>query len=159
METPYDSRQIANRLIRISNQYGMPMSIMRVLKLAYLVHGWTLALIEKPLVNDYVQAWKYGPVIPSIYYAFRPYGIYDLKPIPLVQEDDMDDEMDSLMVSVYGLYDHLSANQLSALTHIKGGPWHTVYERGKRGVIIPNELIAEHFKDKLERSGNGDTTH
>ena len=134
------------------------MSIMRVLKLAYMTHGWALAIFDKPLVNDYVQAWRYGPVIPSIYYSFRPHGIYGLNPIPLVQESDIDDETGKLIAVVYDLYEHLSANKLSALTHIKDGPWHTKYEPGKRCIIIPNETIAEHFKNKLERSSNGDAT-
>ena len=157
MEHPYDSRQIANRLIRIARQSGESMSIMRVLKLAYMAHGWTLATIEGPLVNEYVQAWRYGPVIPSIYYAFRPRGVYDLDPYPLIQEGELDSEVDDLMVSVFGMYRRLSATQLSALTHIKGGPWHTTYRPGKRGLVIPNELIEEHFKDKLERAYNGET--
>lgn len=132
------------------------MSIMRVLKLSYMAHGWALAIFDEPLVNDYVQAWRYGPVIPSIYYSFRPHGVYNLQPIPLVREIDIDDDTDDLIAIVYALYEDLSANQLSALTHIKGGPWHTKYERGKRRIIIPNEMIAEHFKNKLERSRNGD---
>ena len=156
MAPPYDSRQVANNLIKISNERGVPMSIMRVLKLAYMTHGWALAIFDEPLVNDYVQAWRYGPVIPSIYYSFRPHGIYDLNPIPLVQESDFDDDTDKLIAVVYALYEDLSANQLSALTHIKGGPWHTKYEPGKRSIIIPNEMIAEHFRDKLERSRNGE---
>ena len=159
MVSPYDSRQVANHLINLSNQRGVPMSIMRLLKVTYMTHGWTLAVLERPLVNDYVQAWKYGPVIPSIYYSFRPQGVYNLKPIPLVHQSDFDDDVDDLISSVYDIYKPLSANQLSALTHLKDGPWHTKYKKGERGIIIPNELIAEHFKDKLERSRNGDTAH
>ncbi len=131
------------------------MSIMRLLKLTYMAHGWTLAIIEKPLVNDYVQAWRYGPVIPSIYYAFRPFGIYRLDPIQLVQESAIDSEIDSLLASVYKLYRNLNANQLSALTHIEGGPWHATYVPNRRNIIIPNDLISVHFKNKLKRSKHG----
>ena len=46
MDPPYDSRQIANSLIKISNERGVPMSIMRVLKLAYMAHGWALAIFD-----------------------------------------------------------------------------------------------------------------
>ena len=58
---PYDSRQVANSLIAIANRHDQSMSIMRLLKLAYMAHGWALAIIDEPLVNDYVQAWRYGP--------------------------------------------------------------------------------------------------
>ncbi len=151
-DLPYDSRQIANRLISLVNQRGQSMSIMRLLKLAYMVHGWTLAIIDKPLVNDYVQAWRYGPVIPSIYYPFRPYGVHALQQIPIVKENAIDEETDNLMDSVFGIYMHLSDSQLSHLTHIKGGPWDITYKPNKLGIVIPNELISEHFKSKLERS-------
>lgn len=155
MPPPYDSRQIANCLIKLAKERGEIMSITRLLKLAYMAHGWTLAIIEKPLVNDYVQAWRYGPVIPSIYYAFRPYGIDKLNPIQLVEESAIESDVNKLLVSVYELYRNLNASQLSALTHIKGGPWHATYVPNKRNIIIPNNLISDHFKDKLERSKHG----
>ncbi len=125
---------------------------MRLLKLAYMSHGWNLAVMDEPLVNDYVQAWRYGPVIPSIYYAFRPHGVYGLKPINIVKEETIDDGTNDILESVFGLYKDLSDGQLSQLTHIEGGPWHRVYRPGELGIVIPNELIQKHFKDKLDRS-------
>ena len=151
---PYDSRQIANELITIANQHDQSMSIMRLLKLSYMAHGWTLAIVDEPLVNDYVQAWRYGPVIPSIYYAFRPHGVYGLQKIRMVKEQIIDDKTCDLMNAVYKMYLNLSDGQLSQLTHIRGGPWHKTYRPGKLGIVIPNGLISEHFKDKLERAGS-----
>jgi len=148
---PYDSRQIANCLIEISDRRNQSMSIMRLLKLAYMSHGWTLAIYDEPLVNDYVQAWRYGPVIPSIYYAFRPFGVYGLKAIPIVKEETIDSDDYDFIEAVYDLYKDLSGTRLSQLTHILGGPWHKTYEPGKLGIVIPNELISDHFKDKLAR--------
>ena len=130
------------------------MSIMRLLKLAYMAHGWSLAIFDEPLVNDYVQAWKYGPVIPTIYYAFRPSGVYDLKKIPMVREQTLGEDVCELMKSVYGIYKKLSDRQLTHLTHISGGPWRKAYVPGEIGTVISNELISQHFKDKIERSEN-----
>ncbi|MCY3769933.1 MAG: DUF4065 domain-containing protein [Gammaproteobacteria bacterium] len=152
---PYDTRLTANRLIEISGQHGEPMSIMRLLKLAYMAHGWTLAIIDAPLVNENVQAWRYGPVIPSIYYSFRPYGAYNMGPIPVVGNAEIDEETDGVLEAVCDLYKDVSTNRLTALTHIKGGPWHRTYKPNVRHLIIPNKIIAEHFKDKLRRSQNG----
>ena len=151
---PCDSRQIANHLITFANEHGDQISIMRLLKLAYMAHGWSLAIFDEPLVNDYVQAWKYGPVIPTIYYAFRPYGVYGLNKIPMIREQTLGEEVCELMKSVYGIYQKLSDRQLTQLTHILGGPWHKVYKPGKLGIVIPNDLISQHFKSKIERSEN-----
>ena len=151
---PYDSQDVANQLIGIADQNDESMSILRLLKLAYMSHGWNLAITDEPLVNDFVQAWKYGPVIPSIYYSFRfqPPGPYNLKKIRTVKEQIVDKRTNGLMEEVYALYRNLSDSQLLNLTHIRGGPWHLMYNPGERGVIIPNELISNHFKDKHERS-------
>ncbi len=148
----YDSRQIANHLISIAGEHDDSMSIMRLLKLAYMAHGWVLAIFDEPLVNDYVQAWKYGPVIPTIYYAFRPLGVYNLPKVPILKEPEINDEIYGLMDAVYGLYEGLSDGQLTQLTHLRGGPWHQMYKPGELGIVIPNELISEHFKSKHERS-------
>ena len=131
------------------------MSIMRLLKLTYMSHGWNLAAIDKPLVNDFVQAWQHGPVVPSIHYAYRPQGVYNLEQIQLVPElqaNKMKSEVDDLLVHVFKMYQKYSDRQLSALTHIRNGPWHRTYRNGVRGIKIANELIKEHFKSKLERS-------
>ena len=67
----YDSRHIANCFIRRAKNDHESMSIMRVLKLVYMAHGWTLAVLNRPLIMDRIEAWEYGPVIPTVYYAFR----------------------------------------------------------------------------------------
>lgn len=149
---PYDSRQIANSLIEIAHDHDQTMSIMRLLKLTYMAHGWSLAIFDAPLVNDYVQAWRYGPVIPSIYYAFRPHGVYNLQKIPIVVKFPIDKKTNAFVESVYEAYKHLSGGRLSQLTHLPGGPWATTYKEGKLGIVIPNTLISEHFKDKLNRA-------
>jgi len=115
---PYDSRHVANNIIDAANEKGSEVSITRLLKLAYMAHGWTLALLEKPLVNDYVQAWKYGPVIPPIYFSFRPHGVYNLPRVELPCEPDMDDDVHLLIERVHITYENLNDSQLSRLTHI-----------------------------------------
>ena len=94
---PFDSRVIANHFIRLAEVDSQSMSIMRILKIVYLVHGWTLAIQDRPLVNEFVQAWQYGPVIPGFYYSFRPYGVYNLNPLNLVYEDNFCSETEDLM--------------------------------------------------------------
>ncbi len=152
---PYDSRQIANRFIELAGRRRRSISIMHVLKLAYMAHGWTLATRDHALVNDHVQAWRYGPVIPSIYYSFRPFGAFGIRPVELVHEEKMDSGIESLLGKVHAMYQHLSGRQLSALTHIAGGPWDRIYKKGVMGLIIPNDLIKSHFEDKLQRASNG----
>lgn len=150
---PYDSRQIANWFIRRAHVHGRSMSIMHVLKIVYMAHGWCLAVRDRPLIQDRIEAWDYGPVIPAIYHAFRPRGVHDILPLDM-HERPLEGDIESLLVQVDDLYKELSASQLSRLTHIKGGPWHTVYRQGAKFQPIPDDIIAAHYKDKLARAQN-----
>ena len=40
----------------------------------YYTQGWCLALADQPLFNEQIEAWKWGPVIRSIYHQFKEFG-------------------------------------------------------------------------------------
>ena len=47
---------------------------MHVLKLTYLCHGWMLGIYDHALINEPVEAWQYGPVVPSLYHKYKKFG-------------------------------------------------------------------------------------
>ena len=53
---------------------GGNLTLLQILKMTYLSHGYTLAITGKPLIYNKVEAWKYGPVIPIVYNALSKYG-------------------------------------------------------------------------------------
>ncbi len=65
---------IANYFVRKSLDSGIPVTPMKLVKLVYVAHGWYLGLTGEPLIAEGVQAWKYGPVVPSVYDKFKMYG-------------------------------------------------------------------------------------
>ena len=44
---------------------------LKVIKLAYLCQGWALGAYGRPIFFEPVEAWRYGPVIPSIYNNYK----------------------------------------------------------------------------------------
>ena len=66
---------VANFFVRKGiEEQDSGMTPMKVLKLSYIAYGWYLALYDSQLFNEPIQAWQYGPVIPSVYRAFKEYG-------------------------------------------------------------------------------------
>ena len=158
----YDARQIANQFIRLAEENdSRTLSIMTVLKLVYFAHGWRMALRDgdgNPLISETVEAWKYGPVVPSVYYFFRPQGVYGLSVVSQLRERSMDAYDQAILKRVYEIYGNMSAPQLSRLTHVRGGPWHRTVSTHGYGADIPDEWICAHFVDKMQRAKEKRTT-
>ncbi len=148
----YDSRQIANYFIRRANEAGRKMDIATVLKLVYIAHGWTLALLDRPLISDRVEAWNYGPVIPDVYAAFRKQGrfskekVFDLSAAREKSRKELEEDVEDVLSQVYDVYGDMGARHLSDLTHVPGGPWDIVMRA--EGKYIPHDLIKDHYVKK-----------
>ena len=172
---PCDSRAVANYFLELAEKHaGTSLSPMKLQKLVYYAHGWWLALTGEPLIDEQVMAWKFGPVIPSLYREFRSFGnapIRDYaysparggrvgpnrgreseKILPTIHDcpeaaDRVRRLLDRIWEVVYGDY---TAIQLSNATHQPGTPWHEVYTQYQGDIPkhtnIPAELIKGHFR-------------
>lgn len=160
----HSSLAIANEFIQRGLEPGArPLTHMQIQKLVYLSHGWSLGAAGLPLIEDQVEAWKFGPVIRKVYAALSRCG-----DAPVTREihvgddtifyrgDDRGDVVsepltvaeDEILQLVWNSYGHLPAFKLSALTHQPGTPWSKTYAVGVNRVI-PEELIAEHFRQLM----------
>ncbi len=147
---PHSAIDVANYFVRRAIHDGRPLTPMQVLKLTFLAHGWTLAWTSAPLINEPVQAWKYGPVIPSVYYAFNKYGAAHIFQ-PTQPVDALPQEVKNRIEKIYVFYSPYTGSQLSALTHKKGSSWDKI--AGKftdyfpMSLEIPDSLIEEYYKE------------
>jgi uncharacterized phage-associated protein len=150
-----NSISVANRLLELAEAKGDSLTPMQLLKLVYIAHGWMLGLYSKPLINERVEAWQYGPVIPALYGHLRQYrGAPVSKKIKtLFNNPELDDVENDVVKQVYDAYSKFSGVQLSRMTHADGTPWANTYERGSFGKVIPVDLIEDHYKQLAARSG------
>ena len=131
---------------------------MQMIKLVYLAHGWFMAYHnddEKnlvPLIKEHVEAWRYGPVIPLVYYAVKEFYSSPIKG-PILGGDEegrnlSETEKDVIDV-IIKTYGDMNGIDLSNLTHQPNTPWYKTY-RGIPYKVIPNETIFKHFKILLK---------
>lgn len=120
------------------------MTPMKVLKLTYIAHGWYLALFDKPLFDEAVQAWQYGPVIRSVYGAFRSYGNRTITEPFWFGEQINDEQIKQFLQKIWEIYKGYSGWQLSAITHQPNTPWSQTWS-GIPNTPIPNEIIKQHY--------------
>ena len=153
----YDARTIANEFLKIANQSGRKLTNMQLQKLVYIAHGYSLAILHKPLVRQKVEAWRYGPVIPVLYEALRQYGSgYVTEAINFLPNEKLSETDHTLMVTVSNAYSRFSGTQLATMTHRENTPWHEVYNPHAffNNSDIPDPLIEAHYTTLLnERAG------
>ena len=68
------AKAVANHFLDLAERDGTTLNPMKIQKLVYIAHGWHLAIMEKPLIHESVEAWTYGPVIPDLYHEFKRWG-------------------------------------------------------------------------------------
>jgi uncharacterized phage-associated protein len=83
---PFPAEAVANEFLELAKKDGEALSPMKLLKLVYFAHGWHLALTGEPLIEEPVQAWQFGPVIPSIYHQFKRFGSGPINEFALVDQ-------------------------------------------------------------------------
>ena len=155
----YSAKAIANLIIDTAKEHGGTVDQLKLQKLVYITHGWHLAINESPLIDDVIEAWKDGPVIPTLYDEFKNCGrdpIVDYATDVEVNEQDLsfrlyppmiaDDDQDTrlLVQKIWQKYGGLTGPQLSNLTHLPNTPWDQVYKVVPKGQIS-NHLIQNHF--------------
>ncbi|MDP8239600.1 MAG: DUF4065 domain-containing protein [Candidatus Hatepunaea meridiana] len=145
----YDALEIANYFLY--KRHGR-LTPMQVIKLVYFAHGWTLKLTSgKPLINENVEAWRWGPVVRSVYNAYKHHGEDFIRGANPKKYKSIDRHK-NILDRVLELYGQKSGLELSALTHKEGTPWHTVFVKQRRNggsASIPDHLIKEYFDGVL----------
>lgn len=124
---------------------------MQLLKLVYISHGWTLGLLGHPLIAESVEAWQYGPVVPSVYHEYKKFRSNPITAIPSTEPDCFEPDEKDVMRQVWSGYGNYTGVQLSSMTHKPGTPWDVTRRMSGPGAVISNDLI-ENFYRKLAQS-------
>lgn len=126
-------------------------SPMKLIKLAFLSHGFHIAYVDKPLFNDDIVAWQYGPVIPSIYFKVNHYRSKPIRSDLFDGEDEpLDDDAKKVIDAVMNTYGRHEALELSTITHMKDSPWAIAIKENGPGAVISESVIRKYYKGVVD---------
>lgn len=152
---PYNAATVANRFIELAAADNRQLTPMQLIKLSYIAHGFSLAINKRPLLKGGVEAWRYGPVVPSLYQRLKIYGSNpvpsQISPTIFERREELAGEDAALIDAVFGKYGSLNGIQLSHLTHKPGTPWHESYVPGEYGTPIDDQQIRVHYATLLSK--------
>ena len=116
----YKAQEIAETVIDLSRKRNISdLTNLKLQKLVYYSQAWHLALKDRLLFSDAIEAWVHGPVVPCVFRMFKDYrwSVID-RPVNAVP----DEGVISHVTSVLDSYGKFGATQLERLTH-REDPW------------------------------------
>lgn len=157
-KTMDDAMSVANYFIEKANESNTELTLLKLIKLVYLAHGYTLAILNRSFLSKYdrVEAWKFGPVIPSIYHSFKYNGA---RPIteqgiivtefedsgePELARPQVKDDIKFVLDFVWKRYHSWTASDLVSLLHKKGTPWDACFKPNEN-IEIPDRLTKMYY--------------
>lgn len=144
----YNVLDVANKLLcKAANcSGGELMSNLKLQKMLYYEQGYHLAKFGTPLFQEEIEAWIYGPVVPSVYEHYSKFGANGI--FPEKEEISFDNGLEEkLFDEVFIAYSPYSAIGLMNKTHGEK-PWKTTPT--KVGSVISKEKLAKFFKTRIK---------
>lgn len=156
----YSARAVANEFLELARREGLYLDPMKLQKLVYFAHGWHLAVTGKPLLKETIEAWAYGPVVPSLYRALKRFGGGPIEGLLVLVDrrtndqeiprlPEADEQAKAVVERVWSVHKGLSGIHLANMTHLPGTPWAQLKDASggeiPRSAQITNESIRQHF--------------
>ena len=161
-----DSRAIANIFIEESKKLMFPHTLtqMNIVRYVYFAHGWVLGYTNKPLINQSIYAWKWGPVIQELYHTMKNKHRYIMSE-PIIDEKtgnpyvaNLSEHHLKLTLDVFEKYSKVDNFELSYACHHPESPWCACTNGGRNFYDeISTESITAYYKtaiDKIKSQGH-----
>jgi uncharacterized phage-associated protein len=162
-----NATSLANYFIDLATSSEKDIFQLGLMKRVYITHGFCLALFDRSAIDprfDVVEAWKYGPVIPSVYHSFKHNGKNPIKEKSKFIDVNLDtwditetvpsledEQVVKVARMVWKRYDGYTDQQMVALTHRQGTPWGICYREGKT-CEIPDEYTKAFYKKLVNQA-------
>jgi uncharacterized phage-associated protein len=127
---------------------SIPVDNLKLQKLLYYSQAVHLVLNDKaPLFPEPIEAWDYGPVVPTVYREYKGFGFDVLPPA----DEPVNLELNELRAVDMALvcFGELSGPELINQTHGEP-PWKNNYRPGRPSGIISLDSMYDFFKENLE---------
>ena len=144
-----DVFDVANYILEISRQESEDgefelISHMKLQKLVYFCQGFALALLDKPLFSEPIEAWEHGPVCPKLYHLLKLYGSSPITAIIDPDKISLNYNEKLLVKMVYDAYAKYSASMLRKITH-EEDPWKNTQIHSS----ISHEALTKYFQQRI----------
>jgi len=141
----YNALRIALYVIKRYMENSVEITNLKLQKVLYYIQqGFLIKRNGNACFLDQIEAWKYGPVVPSVYNIFSASGASGIKLFSLLEDEFLDiSEPDRRLLNEIIDKDlHTNVWHLVNKSHRVGGAWEQIFNNLNTN-IIPLNLIRE----------------
>ena len=133
----YNALDIAKYIVIKCMNDGRPITNLYLQKLLFYIQREYLFSTDEPLFRDSFEAWKFGPVVPKVYYRYCGFGGNEINFLIDTTIQKIDQEDKKIINRITEAKRDLMPWDLVRETHQKGGAWDRVFNNGdgNRGLI------------------------
>ena len=124
---------LSNNFVMKALQEKISLSPMKLQKLIYFTYRDYLQSTDNQLFSEPISAWKFGPVVESVYNHFKPFGsrsinkFYKNSAGEVCVLAESSEVFGNVIRLIWGKYRTFSGIYLSGLTHKPGTAWHKAW--------------------------------
>lgn len=127
---------LSNNVLVRGKKEHIKITPMKLQKLLYYICVKYIKETGKYPLSEPFEVWKYGPVLPSVYSEFKPYGSSPIssyaknaKNQSKIVDEDANPILSSCIDYVWHKYKHYSGPELARKTHQKSSGWYSAYQQ------------------------------
>ena len=140
-----DAFTVANYLLCIMSEAVEDITNEKVNELLYLAQGSYLAKYGRPLFDDKIEAWDFGPAIPAVCSAYQGYGDKPIRGYNASLITEVPSDAEDLLYDVARAYGRYTAEALQKVICSSGSPWSQAHQMGKPHIEISPTQIKSYF--------------
>lgn len=144
------TQKLCNWFIQQANAKGLVLTPVKLNHLVILADWWHLHRTGGFLINERVEAWPSGPVLPSIYHEYKDQPPYSSIEHPSRRQPPLEEETDIIpfLEHIWNVYGKYTAQQLGRINTAPSSPWKQPQGRHEQAhrQQITEEHVQAYFK-------------
>jgi uncharacterized phage-associated protein len=141
-------------ITKVDLEAGDDITHLKLQKLVYYAQAWYLAMHDRLLFQNRIEAWAHGPVCREIYDRFRHFSWNPIPPkAALSAPSEIDDDIKDFLDEVWEVYGQYSAAKLEQMTH-EEPPW----IEARKGIMqgtpsqapISENVMREYYSQRIQ---------
>jgi uncharacterized phage-associated protein len=144
----YNPVYVSNNFLMRSFEQGIYITPMKLQKMLYFLYRDYLQKTKEPLFTERFMAWKYGPVLDSVYQVFKQYRSNSIKQYggysgqAYMIKEESNEIFRNILSDIWDKCKNFDGIHLSTLTHSPEGAWIKAY-RNASPLLDDNAILAD----------------